>query len=104
MIIGPLLKFHGTRDILDPAVTRALHRLYGRRSETAHGAQLHGIEDAAGDVFSFVYEPGDSASGTAARLTPSAENSRQTFALTELMAGRFASRALLLRYLQPSPA
>jgi hypothetical protein len=88
----------------DPAVTRALHRLYGRRSETAHGAQLHGIEDAAGDVFSFVYEPGDSASGTAAKLTPSAENSRQTFALTELMAARFASRALLLRYLQPSPA
>jgi hypothetical protein len=47
--------------------------------------------------------PGDSASGTAAKLTPSAESGRQTFALTELMTGRFASRALLLRYLQPSP-
>jgi hypothetical protein len=88
----------------DPAVTRALHKLYDRRSKTAHGAQLHGIEDAAGDVFSLIYGPGDSESGTAAKLTPSAGNSRQAFALTELLAARFASRALLLRYLQQSPA
>lgn len=84
----------------DPAVTRALHKLYARRSKTAHGVHLHGTEDAAGNLFSFAYEPADSSSGTRAKLTPDDKNKRQTFALTELQAARFASRALLLRYLQ----
>jgi hypothetical protein len=87
----------------DPVATRALHKLYDRRSKTAHGAQLHGIEDAAGDFFSFVYTPADNSSGTAAKLTPDQENRRQAFALTELQAARFASRTLLLRYLQQGP-
>lgn len=38
-------------------------------------------------------------SGTAAKLTPDAEDGRQAFALTERQTAPFASRALLLRYL-----